>query len=79
MHKSIHLFEIENHFFYTSNYRQGANTANHIKNDDFLFHKSYILLFAVFGGRGIIRGDFWGQATISHLTYNSKNKQDDFS
>ena len=26
MHKSIQLFEIENHFFYTSNYRQGENS-----------------------------------------------------
>ena len=35
--------------------------------------------FAVFGGRGIIRGDFWARATISHLAYNSENKKDDFS
>ena len=28
----------------------------------------------MFRGHGIIRGDFWGLATISHLAYNSKNK-----
>ena len=55
------------------------NSANHVKNDDFLFQKRYILLFAVFGSRSIIRGDFWGLAMISHLAYNSKNKKDDFS
>ena len=35
--------------------------------------------FAVSGGRGIIRDDFWGLTTISHPAYNSKNKKDDFS
>ena len=33
----------------------------------------------VFGGRGIISGDFWGLDTIFHLAYNLKNKKDDFS
>ena len=33
----------------------------------------------MFGGRGIIKGDFSGLATISHLSYNSKNKKHDFS
>ena len=46
----------------------------------FIPKKLYTFIwFAVFDSRGIIRGDFWGLATISDLAYNSKNKKYDFS
>ena len=35
--------------------------------------------YVVFGGRDIIKGDFWEWATISHLAYNSKDRKDNFS
>ena len=39
---------------------------------------SFFILFAVFGGRSIlIKGDFWGWATISHLA-DSKEKERSF-
>ena len=47
-----------------------------------ILHSKKVIYFykiAVFGGRGIIRADFWRRTANSHPAYSSKDKKDDFS